>query len=315
MFFSEVSKVFDRAFISSYFMPAALLVSIQALMLAFVIPANSVLARTAASYSNVVWATTIVITSVVLAVFLQFTNRTLIRVLEGYLFWPPFGRQRLRKKFRKWQSEKDTYERKRRSDGELSPEEMQRFRRLLLHLNSDYPGEERFVLPTRLGNVLRSYETYPRVYGIDSIPIWPMLLTVVSKDYLALVENAKSAFDFFDNSTVLLFVGGLELSVVSLFFGRYLFALLGLVFVLLAFFCYEGAVTSGRQRGDVVKSCFDVYRLELLKKLGYNLPTSLSEEQEIWGVLNTTYLYRSAPRVTYHQLPAGDATPVANPHS
>src|SRR5215831_839121 len=47
-------------------------------------------------------------------------------------------------------------------------------------MNVRYPDGDDLVLPTRLGNVIRSFETYTsRQYGMPAIALWPRLLAVV----------------------------------------------------------------------------------------------------------------------------------------
>src|SRR3954451_5996909 len=47
-------------------------------------------------------------------------------------------------------------------------------------LNNDYPDEPEAVLPTHLGNVIRSFEWYPwRQYKMRAITLWPRLAALL----------------------------------------------------------------------------------------------------------------------------------------
>jgi hypothetical protein len=87
-----------------------------------------------------------------------------------------------------------------------------------LKINYDFPLNEDGVLPTRLGNAIRSFEDYPeRQYGIDAVTIWPRLVAKVDKDYVAGIDNAKTSFDFMLNMSVLSAVMALLLLSLGLF--------------------------------------------------------------------------------------------------
>jgi hypothetical protein len=71
-------------------------------------------------------------------------------------------------------------------------------------LKQDYPDRRGLILPTRLGNVIRSFEYYSdREYGIDSQEIWPRLAAVIPEDYAVYVDDAKTIFDFMMNCSLL----------------------------------------------------------------------------------------------------------------
>jgi hypothetical protein len=83
-------------------------------------------------------------------------------------------------------------------------EVQQRWAKIGLAVNREFPNKGDLVLPTRLGNVIRSFERYPDVqYGIETIVLWPRLVGVMDKDYAVSVDDSKSAFDFMINNSVL----------------------------------------------------------------------------------------------------------------
>lgn len=57
-------------------------------------------------------------------------------------------------------------------------------------------GEPVARYPTRLGNLMASFETYPNVkYGIDGVFFWPRLMVSVDKDLRAELDNAQALVD------------------------------------------------------------------------------------------------------------------------
>jgi hypothetical protein len=54
---------------------------------------------------------------------------------------------------------------------------------------------------------------------------------------------------------------------------------------------YRAAVTSAAAFGDLVRSCFDLFRGDLLTHLGWPLPDKLTDERALWGALGQQ-LYR-----------------------
>jgi hypothetical protein len=60
----------------------------------------------------------------------------------------------------------------------------------------DEGGDAYVAHPTRLGNIIESFETYPRVkYGLDAIFYWYRLWVVLDKDVREEVDNAQSVVD------------------------------------------------------------------------------------------------------------------------
>ena len=168
-------------------------------------------------------------------------------------------------------------------------------------LQFEFPNRSDLILPTRLGNVIRAFEFYPSVhYGIDGITLWPRLVAKIDKEYAALISDAKTSLDFMLNCTVLstlivaaLLSTGLIYPTVRYSWQTALVWCLELAaFAVAARLFYIGAIGRAGAWGDVVKSAFDLYRLDLLKQLGYgHMPTSSSEERPLWEDISNRMLY------------------------
>jgi hypothetical protein len=171
-----------------------------------------------------------------------------------------------------------------------------------------YPARG-LILPTRLGNVIRSFEYYSdREYGIDSIEIWPRLVAIIPKEYALAVDDAKTSFDFMMNCSALsLLLAGLVM-VASLVYPDQFLARPALPYSLLKiaafgslfFFFYKLSISRADAWGSMVKGAFDLYRWELLKKLGYQQePERREEERAIWGEISRQMIYGDRPEKTF----------------
>lgn len=165
---------------------------------------------------------------------------------------------------------------------------------------AEYPGEA-LVLPTRLGNVIRNAEEYPREqYGISAIPLWPRLVPLIGKEYGAALDEAKTSFDFFVNASALaaLLAGFIAvLSVHSgLVFGDVRVAAACLALCLaagaIAYAAYVAAAGAAAAWGGQIKGAFDLYRGALLKQLGYDRTfTSREDERKMWRAVSRQIVF------------------------
>jgi len=185
-------------------------------------------------------------------------------------------------------------------------------------LKSDFPEEERLVLPTKLGNAIRSFENYSNIqYNIEAVALWPHLVAKLDKDYAAQVEDSKTSFDFMLNCSALSAVLSLMFLVGGLLYPMPLTSVRSAVFWIAeisifsaaAHLFYRLAIGQAKAWGNMVKGAFDLYRWELLKQLGYSrLPGTVKEERALWlnisqrMIYGDTYLVPPAeysPRTTF----------------
>lgn len=169
----------------------------------------------------------------------------------------------------------------------------------LLEFSEQFPNRRKHVLPTRFGNTVRAFEVYSGVvYGLDSIPGWPRLLSVLPKDYREQIGDAEAMVSFW----------------VNLWFGGTVVGLADILWTIIgrnqsfpwiwipAFIAAVGAANlargSARQWGEYVKSGFDLYRGELAKQLGLKLPTTIEAERQMWTLFSQTTIYRTPDTAT-----------------
>jgi hypothetical protein len=187
----------------------------------------------------------------------------------------------------------------------------------------DFPPPDRsdLVLPTRLGNVMRSAEVYPGIrYNLDGVLAWPRLYVVLPESLTKAIASVRSDMDLMLVLSALgagfAALGGL-IAVVCL--PWYASACVFWAGAALFWLGYLGLVGSARAYGQLFKAAFDVHRGTLLKAMGWEAPASWEEERRRWEQV-TKLWYRCTPDVPADlgYPPAkppkeGDGTPAESP--
>jgi len=243
-------------------------------------------------------------------VLLYQLNNVLIRLYEGYPWRQSIiGKLLCWRKKKHWQQAATMRNRifnlrqgKRLEDvrGSLSQDLNTRRIEIIRELNGEYPFREDLILPTRLGNVIRAFETYTnRQYKADAVVFWPRLQGTLDANYAQSIDAVKAGFDFMLNTSflcamlaLLLAAAGLRWRHPELYGWFQTWEGWVVVLVILSCLAYEGAINRAGEWGTAVKAAFDLYRLPLLQKLGYEIkPSDLSEEQTFWEVIGYHYSF------------------------
>ncbi len=163
-------------------------------------------------------------------------------------------------------------------------------------LNNLYPDEDDAVLPTRLGNVIRSFESYSwRQYKMRAVTLWPRLAALLDDSYAAMIDDAKSSLDFMLNASLLSGVLAALIAVIHLVYPARLSTAgvlvpLGVEIAILgglAYFFYLTAIPRANAWGLMVKGAFDLHRGQLMTALGYHFqPESLDQERPLWDLIS-----------------------------
>lgn len=190
-------------------------------------------------------------------------------------------------------------------------------------VNEDYP-EPHLALPTRLGNVIRCFESYPeRQYGITGVVVWPRLVGVLDEAASASLDQAKSLFDFMIHLALLLGVSCIaaignviylweDLSVP----GRLAGAFIAGAYAAASYACYRGAVGRARAWGAAVKAAFDLHRWTLLASLGFTgKPATATEERLLWVAICQQMMFGSSPRVRRADYGISPTTAIGRPRA
>jgi hypothetical protein len=151
------------------------------------------------------------------------------------------------------------------------------------------------VMPTRLGNILKNAELYPRLrYKLDPVLIWPRLYNVVPERFIATIAETRGALDF------MLVLSALS-ALFAIFAGGHLLIVGGTWWLFLACFwggmgcawiAYRSAIGSASLYAEQIKVGFDLYRNDLLKQMRLPLPITPEEERTLWSDVGQ-FLYRN----------------------
>lgn len=320
-FLKEVSGYFDRRFLLSAFFPSFLFASLNLAMVAAIQGTHTLVAwwegQAAVVQASVFIGSLIFVLFV--AYLLHIFQTSLTRLYEGYwegipiLRW--WGKARKRFYQEAWQHLRDeikrlgnevkevettvplgetgSQRRDRLQKAKTLRSEMERLGREKFLF---FPPDKAYVMPTRLGNVIRASEFYSlKRYDLDAVVAWPRLQSLLPTEFAESLRNAKANLDLFLVVTTLaaLFTFGWEIWL-FLFTGRWDLFLLVSAGWLLVLFGYFGAIQAGRSYGELIKAAFDLHRWELLKALHLKLPEGYAQEKALWREVSDL-LYRNLP--------------------
>jgi hypothetical protein len=180
------------------------------------------------------------------------------------------------------------------------------------------------LLPTRLGNVLRASERYANErYKLNSLVVFPKLIHVFPAHFSNELEDKNNRFIFLVHSSFLAYVVGLTALVAVLvnkiftplckftFTPKFIiqsfceggfisrgfsvlspdeYAIVGLFFVIVGYILYRIGVVAAREFALHIRAGFDLYRFDLLRQLNHQLPATLDDEKQIWGLLSEYFV-------------------------
>jgi hypothetical protein len=305
---SSLPKLADRNFIIGFFVPT-LLTALATLWLFRDVEAVRQVYE--AVWNEKKWEeiTIFALAVWVFSMLLMLINHQLYRVVEGYigpLAW--LGNRRLSRRRDAIAVERRELIQQEANEADQSKKERlnKRIDAIDLELANYFPHANFPVLPSRFGNAIRAFESYPPVvYGVDSIPAWIRLAALIPKQLSSATADARAEVDFFLNTFML----SLVLMIVAL--GRFLFGLSDFkancpacytelqwtylpcigVCIVIAYLAYNGAVARAVAWGEYVKSAFDLYLPKLANALGYSLPDTLDKRREFWNAFSLMTLY------------------------
>lgn len=142
-----------------------------------------------------------------------------------------------------------------------------------------YPDDLTRILPTQLGNALRSFEDSTGVqYGLQILPIAPHLHLIAPARHLDYLEDAREEMD----SAIRICTVGLVATALSAGFlmTKGLWLLWALLPYSVSYLSYKGAISAAQGYGAVVASVLDLDRFLLYKELGLDAPKDSGEERE-----------------------------------
>jgi len=175
-----------------------------------------------------------------------------------------------------------------------------------MEYDQTYPAKKDEILATRFGNILRAAENHAADrYGFDGVMFWPRLMHVIPTDYKQALESSRNELSFLVNMSLLSMVFSL-LCIVAMFrsldsvtvvsgsaaaFTVFLLHVFKYLFVsalgiAICGFFYNASIYSLNSFALMIRSAFDLFRLDLLKKLEVVRPRDSEREYKTWYNLN-----------------------------
>jgi hypothetical protein len=143
------------------------------------------------------------------------------------------------------------------------------------HYPVDEGGEAYVAHPTRLGNLIESFESYPKVkYGLDAVFYWYRLWVMLDKDLREEIDTAQALVDSTIYIAFVLYVSGLVMFIYAgIGFTNVrlpyvptpsVLFVLGIACFAIGFCIYCVSIPAHAQFGELFKSVFDQYRSKLV---------------------------------------------------
>ncbi len=266
----------------------------------------------------------IFVLTVIIGYTLTALNTYILKMLEGYVIpWPlrPFyslrqkshlnRARRLREQREELQGK--ILELEKQVEAEATPdldEHLEQlhadYYRIAVTYDLSYPEDLNTILPTRFGNQLKAAENYPgERFGMDGVLFWPRLMHVIPQDYKSEIEAARNELSFLANMSILAFLfsllcmlaifgtmatvdvqmGGLNGFLDFLFqVSRYLISMI--ISIAVSAFFYNASLYSVGSFGLIIRASYDLFRLDLFKKMGLKPPKNSIQEFKTWRQLN-----------------------------
>lgn len=165
----------------------------------------------------------------------------------------------------------------------------------------DLPKDIERVGATDLANTLALAEEYPfERYAIDTALFWPRLAAEIEPEKLDGLKSSFGALNGLLNLSLLIFLIAVELMIVGvaialdftepaaapLLLSKWSLVMLlfaaGLISIVAAYGAYRAAVGSARAVGNAMRTAFDYYRGNVLRRFNLKMPNDIEEERVVW---------------------------------
>lgn len=294
--FSEFPKLFDRNFVIGFLMPAVIFISAILFLFDIFLSIDLI---TLFKENPILGSALFAFLSWLLGIILLITNRDILRLFEGYGKFNPARLIKFieKRRFSQITARINEIEKMNVENHEKSFGSQLAINNELDHLMEEFstrfPDKEEFLLPTSFGNTIRSFEVYSRVmYGLESIDGWSRLVSVIPRDYLEKVNNAKAQVDFWVNLGLVSFFLLLIYLYLLIYISATIFIWFPVLTIILIWLSSYRARRSSVVWGDFVKASFDIFLPDLCRKLRITLPLAKEDERKLWESFSLAIIYR-----------------------
>ncbi|HEX8482152.1 MAG TPA: hypothetical protein VF650_09635 [Allosphingosinicella sp.] len=327
-------KLFDKNFVIGFLLPVALAVFAFAWLFpqfGFLQP----LRKPGVEEKLLGELTYLLLLTYGLALILMMANTFLHRLLGGYVApVSGFSGWRLKENERRAVliAELDRLGTRRKAEGgDFPAEDKARVKQVLRELAQQFAPAPAEVRPTRFGNVLDSFQSYPsQLYGASAPAVWLRLISVIPKEFRSELDDSRSQVNCVLN---LFFIVPVVAAAAA---AKVLFAtpwakvaaaaadrdfgglepdypvLIALAALLLMPALYRSAVDRAAAWGGMVKAAFDCFLPKLAGQMGYADAASGEARSRFWKEFSAFAVYRQAMDPGAYRL-AGAKEPPAPP--
>jgi len=109
-----------------------------------------------------------------------------------------------------------------------------------------FPHDDGNVLPTRVGNSIRAFESHATVYNIDPITSWYRLVAVIPKEYQSQIGDAEANFYAVLNLSAVAYISAAEIVSIWVLWNDVRWLVAGLAVFVAAFAIYRFACAYAR---------------------------------------------------------------------
>jgi hypothetical protein len=287
MTFQDFAGVFSRNFVVGFFAPSF----VALLALAHQLPT----AHLPGAYERQSASTQILVlggSAVVVGLVLSGLHHSILRTLEGYPIYYNLERPLVGRLCR-WMTGFRRREFESLQRTKLEPRPSKERSRAAWRLAQEFPLTVDRVMPTRFGNVIRSFEQHPRTrYGLDGVAIWPRIEHLLTEQEQGIHESARGDLAFFVNAAIAAAVCGLVIPVGrALDSGLVNAADLWLLALLASYAFYRASVGAAGRWGMEVRASIDLHQVELLERLGVRSPGSYAESVVVGRAVSRLLLF------------------------
>lgn len=179
-----------------------------------------------------------------------------------------------------------------------------------LRVRDYFPRKTDDIMPTRLGNMLRRYESQAgSQYGMNALQVVPHMLLTAPANHVDYVSDQRSQLDLAVRMT---FISAAASATAMLFLWPYgLWILVAVIPYGLAYLSYRGSVVAAGHYGAALDTLINLDRFVLYEQLHLPLPDNTASERTANEQLQRLFEYNDIEVVSYAHPAKDDETGAA----
>lgn len=297
----ELSKGLGKVFLISSFIPTLLFIAFSSLLFADLVPPNlvgtlqNILKGTSESILGIILILVVTIFVLWLSFLIYSSASFIVKIFEGQFMPGKVREVFIFLKRKKHYKQTENYRKLLTIDKTKDDASFQEYLELLPSVRAELedleslaPIESDNLQPTSLGNISLASEIYPlERYGVDGKTLWPRLINILPSEFIASIKEQNAYLLFMLNSSLYTLLFG-----ILVFIKRFTHVVnssnliwLGMSSFFISYFIYRLGTLVAIGYGQLIRTAFDLYRFDLLKKMHHPIPDNLEEEWGTWRAI------------------------------